>query len=338
MTTTTSQAALDHEIGQAGRFNLRQISGRVALRGGDGTTVRVRERNGKPLAEVFEIAAAAGSLSLTEPDRGLVGLGNFRIGRRPSLDLEVELPRGSELSIDGASVDIDGTGLVGRTRIRTASGDVHLTGFGGPLELDAVSGDVEIDADAPIPVRVRTISGDCAIRAPRLTRAVVETTSGDLRLDAVLSGAGLFEVQSVSGDVVIVGRSGLRVEARTVTGDLRSELPHRRDSAPGRKLLVVGDGTAIVAFRSVSGDLRIVAPRDALPPTVSGSAAPVGTDAAAKAAASVLAASAPFEATTAEAAHEAGHEVARLDVLRALERGELSVEAAMRRLVDIEES
>jgi DUF4097 and DUF4098 domain-containing protein YvlB len=332
MTTTTSQATLEHEIGHGGRFSLRQVSGFVTLRGSEGTAVRVRERNGKSLAEAFEIAAADGSLSLTEPDRGPFGLANFRIGRRSSLDLEVELPRGTDLSIEGASADIDGSGLAGQTRIRTASGDVHLTGFGGPLELDGVSGDIEIDADAPIALRVRTISGDCGIRAPRLTRAVVETTSGDLRLDAVLSGAGPFEVQTVSGDVVIVGRSGIRVEARTVTGDLRSELPHRRDTAPGRKLLVVGDGTATVGFRSVSGDLRVVAPRDALPPAVTEAAA--ATDQAAK----ITAAPAGLKAETAAQAHEAGHEVARLDVLRALERGELSVEAAMRRLVDIEEA
>ena len=36
--------------------------------------------------------------------------------------------------------------------------------------------------------------------------------------------------------------------------------------------------------------------------------------------------------------HEAGREVARLDILQALERGELSVEAAMKRLADIEEA
>jgi hypothetical protein len=33
-----------------------------------------------------------------------------------------------------------------------------------------------------------------------------------------------------------------------------------------------------------------------------------------------------------------GREVARMDVLRALERGELSVEAAMRRIAEIEEA
>jgi hypothetical protein len=37
-------------------------------------------------------------------------------------------------------------------------------------------------------------------------------------------------------------------------------------------------------------------------------------------------------------AHEAGREVARLDILHALERGELSVEAAMQRLAEIEEA
>jgi hypothetical protein len=335
--TVQNGSTYEHVIGSTGRFQLRQMSGSIDLRAVDGETVRVTEKSGKSIAEVFQVDAGEGRLTLTSPDRGGIDLVVFGIGRRSSLDLEVEVPRQANVSIESASADVTIVGLVARTAVRTASGDVEMRAMGGKLELDAVSGEVSVDADAPIDLRARTISGDLAIHAPQIRQAAVETTSGDVRLDALLTGDGPFEIQTVSGDATIVGRAGLRIEARTVTGDLRSDLPHRFDKSPGRKQLVIGDGATTVGFRSVSGDLRVVAPRD-------GSATSFSSILAAPAApmpptppVPPVAPSAPAGNGTAER-HEAGHEVARLDILHALERGELSVETAMKRLADIEEA
>jgi len=334
MTTTTNGATLEHEIGATGRFHLRQLSGSIRVRGVDGATARVHERNGRSLSESFQIEAGEGQLSLTAPERfGLDVV--FGIGRRSSRDLEVEVPRRAAVSIETASAELQAGDLTGQVRIRTASGDVTLEGLAGILELDAVSGDVRVTAAGALDLRARTISGDLAVRAPRLGRAEIGTTSGDVRLDAELAGGGPFGVETVSGDATIVGRTGLRVEARTVTGELRSELPHRREAGPGRKQLVVGDGSIPFTFRSVSGDLRVTTPRDSLPagsaavePAVPGAAEPP----------------VPPAPPTTPVPHVAptnggagGREVARLDVLRALERGELSVEVAMRRIAEIEE-
>ena len=343
MTTTTNGASLEHEIGTGGSFHLRQLSGSIRIRGIAGGTARVRERNGRSLAEAFEIETADGRLALSAPDRmGLDAV--FGRGRRSSLDLEVEVPAGAETSIETASADLEGHHLTGRTKIRTASGDIDLDGMAGALELEAVSGDVEVIAEASLDLRARTISGDLTVRGPRLGRAEIGSTSGDVRLDAELAGSGPFGIETVSGDATIVGRMGIRVEARTVTGELRSDLPHRREAAPGRKQLVVGDGAIAFTFRSVSGDLRVAAPRDDLPVSEPArSEAPVAPRDPSEAVMpeaplppSPVKAPPPPPEPGARAA--GGREVARLDVLRALERGDLSVEAAMARIAEIEEA
>jgi DUF4097 and DUF4098 domain-containing protein YvlB len=192
---------------------------------------------------------------------------------------------------------------------------------------------VRVTAVGALDLRARTISGDLTIRAPRLGRAEIGTTSGDVRLDAELDGSGPFGIETVSGDATIVGRMGLRIEARTVTGELRSELPHRRDASLGRKQLVVGDGAIPFAFRSVSGDLRVTTPRDA---TAAGTieASPAVTTAPEPPAPP----SAPLPPVPSANPGAGSREVARMDVLRALERGELSVDAAMRRIAEIEEA
>ncbi len=337
MTTTTSGAALEHEIGASGRFHLRQASGSVRIRGVDGGTARARELNGRALAECFQIEAGEGELSLTAPDRFGLDI-VFGIGRRTSADLELEVPRGATVNLETASAELRGRELLGRTNIRTASGDVTLEALAGTLELDSVSGEVRIVADAALDLRARTISGDLAVRAPRLGRAEIGTTSGDVRLDAELVGGGPFGIETVSGDVTIVGRMGIRVEARTVTGDLRSDLPHRREAGRGRKLLVVGDGSVPLSFRSVSGDLRVTAPRDVLPGMPAPDPASSGSSQAGEVAPATPDAPASPDAPLPAAPGTGGREVARLDILRAVERGDLSVEAAMQRIAEIEEA
>jgi hypothetical protein len=283
------------------------------------------------------IEAGEGQLSLTAPER--FGLGVvFAVGRRSSLDLEVEVPRSAVVSIETASAELEVTDLISQLKVRTASGDVTLDGLAGTLELDAVSGDVRVTAAGALDLRARTISGDLAVRGPRLGRAEIGSTSGDVRLDAELAGPGPFGIETVSGDATIVGRMGLRIEARTVTGDLRSELPHRREASPGRKQLVVGDGAVPFSFRSVSGDLRVTSPRDSLPAGVA-----IGETTAVAPEAPVppvppTAPLAPVPPAAPTNPGAGGREVARMDVLRALERGELSVEAAMRRIAEIEEA
>lgn len=342
MTASTSQSTFEHAIGPQGVVHVRLMSGAVTVRAVDGDVVRVRERNGKSLTEAFRIEAGEGRLALTTDEKvGSLDFLVFSFGRRSSFDLDIEVPTAARATIESASADISVTGTTGPLKLRSASGDMTLHGIGGDVELDSVSGDVEVDHAGSIGFRARTISGDLSLRAARLGRAAIESTSGDIRIDALLDGKGPFEIQTVSGDVTIVGRSGIRVEARTVTGDLRSELPHRRESGSGRKVLIVGDGGTALGFRSVSGDLRVTEPRDPGSVATAASAglpsdppapprAPDGPSVDAMAPASVP--------PNPEAAREAGHEVARLDILRALERGEMSVEAAMARIASIEEA
>ncbi|TAK00202.1 MAG: hypothetical protein EPO36_09535 [Chloroflexota bacterium] len=335
MTTTTNGAALEHEIGATGRFHLRQASGSIRLRGVDGASARVRERNGRALADLFQVEAGDGQLSLVTPDR--VGLDVvFGLGRRSSPDLDVEVPRNAIISIESASADLEASDLVGRLKLRTASGDMNLDGLAGSLELDSVSGEVRVVAAGALDLRARTISGDLAVRGPSLGRAEIGTTSGDVRIDADLNGGGPYGIETVSGDATIVGRMGLRIESRTVTGEVRSELAHRRESGPGRKQLIVGDGNVPFTFRSVSGDLRVTTPRDSLPTTVTPDRRPSSPSTAA-----TPATGGPESALAEPVAPRDGagsREVARMDVLRALERGELSVDAAMRRIAEIEEA
>ena len=320
---TNTASAVSHRIGATGRFTLRIPSGDVTITATDSDVATVRDMDGRSLADRFEIGTADGSLELVARQRpGLTfAIGHHEFGSGGALDLDIEVPALATVVVDTASADVLGKGLRGPKRFRTASGDLVLEATAGDIELDAVSGDVRVDATGVIDVHGKSISGDVRVRAPRLDRFDMATTSGDLWLDAELSGKGPFSIRSISGDVTIVARAGLQVDAQSITGDLLSEVAHVRQSSPGKKHLVIGRPVATLAFKSVSGDLQIVEARDQQVRAMTDSDFPGRPGGS--------------EPTPESPAADAA-ETNRLEILRSLERGEIDVETATKRLAALE--
>jgi hypothetical protein len=334
MTKTAQGAgtAVDHRIGPRGRFVLRFASGEVAIRGVEGDTARVRSLDDRSLSDLFAIETGDDHLELRETEK--FGLGIF--GRGHGAELEVEVPHGASVTIETASADIDARDLSGAKRFRTASGEVSLNRLAGGVDVETVSGEIDVDGQAPVDLTAKTVSGDVEVRVPTLRKLDLGTTSGDMKVDAELTGQGPFAIRTISGDAVIVGRSGFRVEAESVTGDLSSDLPGKRESMPGRKVLIVGRPGPTLAFRSVSGDFHVSQPRDAAPqqveeatmtsadqsmPTPPQPPAPVAPRAPA-------APPSPIGTPDADAA--------RLEILRRLERGDISVDEATDQLTRLD--
>jgi DUF4097 and DUF4098 domain-containing protein YvlB len=235
---------------------------------------------------------------------------------------------------------------------------VLLVNVNGDVQAETVSGDVAIRLDGPTGLAVKTVSGDAIVDGGRVERFTYTTTSGDLRITSEL-GNGPHAIATVSGDAIVTTRNGIRVSAQTVAGDLSSDLPHTSEGRAGRRSLIVGDGTAAVQFRSVSGDLRVVGPSTGehleipMPPAPPAPPTPeqalAADAAAAQLEAELAAANAEIEAANAEieaanavidaqgeqAAADPAEE-ARLEVLRALERGEIGVDQATKQLAELD--
>jgi len=321
--------SLEQRIGPRGRFVLKFASGEVAVKGVEGDTARVRSLDDESLSDLFTIEVGDDHLELRQTEK--FGLGIF--GRGHGAELEVEVPHGATVSVETASGDIEARDLSGAKRFRTASGEVSLTRLAGGVDVETVSGEIELNGQAPVEVLARTVSGDVEMRVPTLRKLDLGTTSGDIRVDAELTGQGPFAIRTISGDVTVVGRSGFRVEAESVTGDLSSDLPAKRESMPGRKVLTIGRPGSTLAFRSVSGDFHVSQPRDAAPQplqeetmTMSDRTIPAPPEPPAPRAPNVPPAPAP----------PGDADAARLAVLRELERGDISVAEATDKLARLE--
>lgn len=326
--STATISGLEHAIGSSGHLILRVRSTDIRLRGVDGGSVRIRARGAAVLHGV-EVEPGDDQVTIT-----------VRSGRAPHL--EIDVPIAAAVMVEGASADIQAHGLYGEQRYRSASGDLRLDGVRGSITAEAMSGDVDIVADGPASILARTVSGELSIQAGILDALRAITTSGDVRVAARFAGPGPFGIETVSGDVLLAPAGGVRVMATTITGDVRSDLPSRFEGTRGQGSLVIDEGGATMTFRSMSGDLRVVravhrSPAPAL------SSAPVPEGVPDEGVPDAVEARRADDASAAASAADPGRPAvdaidrARLDILRALERGDIDIDQAGRRLEALDE-
>ncbi len=331
-TLDETTGVITHRIGRHGSVAIKLAAAEIRLTGTDTDQVVVRSLDGRPLPSRVTVETTEDALTIREREH--FGL-TFAIGEK-TVQLDVELPAEADLTVDTASGDIEARDLRGEQRYRTASGDTRLDGAGGTIELNSVSGDTVIALAASADLAIRSVSGDVSVSGGEITALRIGTTSGDIRVDSPIRARTGTQIDTLSGDVSLVAEAGMRVDARTVSGDLTSDLPHRSDGRMGRRTLVVGDGSVEVAFRSVSGDLQVhdARRRTTAPAAAPQPPAPPPPPAAPPAPASPQAPSVDDAADSAATQVVPGDE--RLEVLRALEAGELDVATAMDRLAALD--
>lgn len=327
MGTYVRTQEIEAPVGASGRVTVRTTSADTTVNATDRELARVRATFGIRAASeeeadrVFaecQLQVERTQESLTVSDsKGLTDgmatvLGRF-FGQRARVDatIEVELPARAALAFEGVSADLAATGLRGAQRYRTISGDIILNDVGGEVTVNGVSGDVTVRGAGTLGLRAEAVSGDLSALTPRFSSLHATSVSGDVELEGAFDPGGEHRVDTVSGDLSVGLVGGATFEVRGVSTDVRCRLPHQLTGSADRRRVIVGDGGARVLFSSMSGDLSIASPRrvsaaDELEPR------PAATAAAA----------APAETTGDE----------ELETLRALERGEIDVEEAARRL------
>jgi hypothetical protein len=317
---------VEHDVGERGEVLLRLTSGDVQIRAVEGSTARLQAvfdlaaGSEQEADEQFErlslrVEASRGRLEISEPRRNghvsLAGLGRLvGLGGRRNLEVTLEMPAHASLAFQSVSADLVATGLRGDQRYRTVSGDLVLNELAGRVELNAVSGDTTLRADGALDLDARSVSGNILAVAPRFESLRAATVSGDIEAEGALDAGPSHRTETVSGDLAIAPLNGVTLEVRGLSTEVHSSIPHRREGSRDRRRYVIGDGAATIRFNSMSGDVRVERPRrlhDAEPPQPPAPPAP-----------------APHRRPMSDEE--------RIELLRAVERGEIDVDEAARRL------
>jgi hypothetical protein len=258
-----------------GVVELTNVSGKVEVSGWDRSEVSVHAELGSGVERV-EVSSEGGRTSIKV-------LVPHSSGHGGEVELQVKLPKESELDVSAVSADVITRNVLGVQRLSTVSGEVSAELAGADLELKTVSGDVRLKGHGqPARLHVSTVSGDVhlehgagdleastvngtlsvSLDSARSVRA--RTTSGDLRLVGKLTRGAEFEATSVSGDLNVRASAdgGYAYEVSSFSGDISdcfSVSPERTSQyGPGKRLEGTrGEGAGHVRLKTMSGSVQL---------------------------------------------------------------------------------
>ncbi len=205
-------------------------------------------------AEATRVDYADGRLHITSP-KGWKHY-SFRSGRE-SIDVQVELPTGSNVRGDLGMGRFRTTGRLGECRFKTGFGDIHLD-RAGPGQLATGAGDITVDEIAG---NAEITTGSGGLQIGRIGgSAVVKNSNGDTWIGEV---AGDLRMNASNGRIA-VDQAHATVAAKTANGDVRLGEVERgavvARTAYGKVEVGIRDGVAVwldldTAFGNVENSL-----------------------------------------------------------------------------------
>jgi DUF4097 and DUF4098 domain-containing protein YvlB len=196
-------------------------------------------------------------------------------------DLEVFVPAGSSVSIEGFSATITVTGVTGSVSAETVNGSITHTGAAKAVELQSVNGAIEVTKasgrvqaeavngtvtvrDASGELEASTVNGKLLVIGGSFDRAKLESVAGSVRFESALSAHATLSVETVSASVELLLPAGLGAEftVSTFSGAVTNELgPAAEKSSqwtPEKELrFTTGSGGARIIVETLSGAVNI---------------------------------------------------------------------------------
>ncbi len=321
--------------------------------------VNVHVENLNPFKRGVAWAEANAGTIFAEAGQALASAGKVVVGALHDdvgYDLLIELPRAAptlQVAVHTASGDISVADISGPITLNSASGDLRTRHTDGEINAHTSSGDLLIEGVTGR-VTARTISGDARVTAAHLDAIDLHSVSGDILVHAALHGDASSQLQSVSGDVRLSlspeqgAEPSVTLTLKSISGDATVAAPFRKID---RRTWQLGEGThgPRLHVQTVSGDLE--ARVEPLPPAPPSPPQARAVDSAPPSApnlptlpttpppsASAVPPPPTSSRTTSDASLGEGSpqppaaDATRLAVLQAVERGEIDVEEALRRL------
>ncbi len=195
-------------------------------------------------------------------------------------ELEIKVPAGSGLEVNTVSANIDVEKVSGELDLESVSGDVTAGGEPKRFAAKSVSGGVRITATSA-PGRAKSVSGEVTltgvtgeveagsvsgsivVTGDGVSRLDLETTSGDIRVDAGLAKDARVDAKTVSGTVELrlPAATAADFDVTTFSGDISNEFgpaaKRTSEYGPGKELSFSTGAGARVSAKSFSGSVRL---------------------------------------------------------------------------------
>ncbi|MBN1666158.1 MAG: DUF4097 family beta strand repeat protein [Anaerolineales bacterium] len=300
----------------AGSASLKvaNIAGQVTIRPGQDGVIQVTATKhiGKGDPEKTKVEIEQAEDGSVQVKTHYESIGWARHIRPCIVDYDIQVPVQCSVKASNVSSNLSAHGLEGTFYLKSVSGIMELQQLSGEMELSSVSGKIkasELRGD----LKFESVSGKVDIQASNIPTVYGKSVSGDFKLESPL-GTGPYEFKSVSGRVTLIvpGDTRATLSQHGISGAVKTNLPvTSRTRGQGRELVEVQNGGTTIALNSVSGVVRLLSP-DAPEDTLESE--PVS------------------ESQTAQSTPEKPAALSQMEILEAIERGELSVADALQKM------
>ena len=254
------------------KVSIENMSGSVKVTGWDRAEVQVKGTLGE-----------GAELSFDGPEKDLQIEVEAEHGNPMEIksDLEVFVPAGSSVSIEGFQATISVAGVTGAVSAETVNGSITQAGAAKSVELESVNGSIDVTKatgrvqaeavngtvtvrDASGELDASTVNGKVLVTGGSFDQARLESVAGGVRFEAGLSARATLSVESVSGtvDLFLPAALGAEFSVSTFSGDIVNELGPAAEKTskwtPGKELsFTSGSGGARITVETLSGNVNI---------------------------------------------------------------------------------
>jgi DUF4097 and DUF4098 domain-containing protein YvlB len=254
-----------------GAVSIENMAGSVKVTGWDKAEVQVRGTVGEGGELSFEGSGKRTHIEI-EADHNPMGIKS---------DLEVFVPAGSSVDIEGFQATISVTGVVGSVTAETVNGSITQAGAAKHVELQSVNGDVEaskatgrikaeavngsvVVRDASGDLEASTVHGKLHVIGGSYDRAEIESVAGTVRFEAALTSRAALSIETVSAPVELLLPATVSAEfhVSSFSGHITNELGPAAEKpskwTPQTELgFTTGSGGARITIETLSGAIEI---------------------------------------------------------------------------------
>jgi DUF4097 and DUF4098 domain-containing protein YvlB len=196
-------------------------------------------------------------------------------------DLEVHVPAGSQVEIEGVRLDIEVTGVTGTVEAETVEGGITQSGAAREVNLQSVMGTVEVNGSSGTihaetvngavvirkssgKVEASTVNGKLVVSDGPFDHVALESVAGAVTFEADLAPQARLDVEAVSGSVEILVPADLKADfaVSSFSGAIENELDigkvEQESFLPAKELnFSTGSGGARISVETLSGSIHI---------------------------------------------------------------------------------
>jgi DUF4097 and DUF4098 domain-containing protein YvlB len=268
-----AQATVDQKRPAApdGAVSIENMAGSVKVTGWDRAEVQVKGTVGEGGELTLQGSDKRTHIEI-EADHNPMGVKS---------DLEVFVPAGSSLDIEGFQATISVTGVTGSVTAETVNGSITQAGAAKHVELQSVNGDVEVTKaagriqaeavngtvtirDASGELEASTVHGKLQVLGGSYERAEIESVAGAVRFEAAVSARAALSIDTVSGPVELLLPASVAAEFQvsSFSGRITNELGPAAEKpskwTPQTELrFTTGSGGARITVETLSGAIGI---------------------------------------------------------------------------------